>query len=101
MILLSSVNRRFLTAVSELLYANPFLPDILVYEREALGNDVIEEEPIWSMTVSDPERVRANNWRIVDRLKPLLRNLRASLAASAEAREGDLILYEDGLLYYF
>ena len=44
--------------------------------------------------------VRANTWRIVDRLQPLLKSLRASLAASAEAREADLILYEDGLLYY-
>jgi len=98
---LSPANRRFLTAVSKLLYANPFLPDILVYEREALGDEAIEEEPIWSMTVSDPDRVRANNWRIVDRLQPLLQNLRASLAGSADARETDLILYEDGLLYYF
>ncbi len=97
---LNSANRRFLTAVSKLLYANPFLPDILVYEREALGEETIEEEPIWSMTVSDPDRVRANNWRIAERLQPLLKTLRTSLAASAEARESDLILYEDGLLYY-
>jgi hypothetical protein len=101
MSLLNASNRRFLTAVSKLLYANPFLPDILVYEREALRSDVIEEEPIWSMTVSDPERVRANTWRIVDRLQALLKNLRSSLAAASDAREGDLILYEDALLYYF
>jgi DNA-binding NtrC family response regulator len=98
---LSPANRRFLTAVSKLLYANPFLPDILIYEREALGDEAIEEEPIWSMAVSDPDRVRANNWRIVDRLQPLLQNLRASLAGSADARETDLSLYEDGLLYFF
>ena len=97
---LTPADRRFLTAVSKLLYANPFLPDLLVYEREALGEEAVEEEPIWSMTVSDPDRVRANTWRIVDRLQPLLKSLRASLAASAEAREADLILYEDGLLYY-
>ena len=97
---LTPADRRFLTAVSKLLYANPFLPDLLVYEREALGEEALEEEPIWSMTVSDPDRVRANTWRIVDRLQPLLKSLRASLAASAEAREADLILYEDGLLYY-
>ena len=97
---LTPADRRFLTAVSKLLYANPFLPDLLVYEREALGEEALEEEPIWSMTVSDPDRVRANTWRIVDRLQLLLKTLRASLAASVEAREADLILYEDGLLYY-
>lgn len=98
---LNVANRRFLAAVSNLLYANPFLPDILVYEREALGRDALEEEPIWSMTVGDPDRVRANNWRVIDRLEPLLKHLRESLAAGAEAREADLILYEDGLLYFF
>jgi len=97
---LNPANRRFLTAVSKLLYADPFLPDILVYEREALGGEAIEEEPIWSMTVSDPDRVRANIWRIVGRLEPLLKTLRTALAASGEVREADLILYEDGLLYY-
>lgn len=100
MAFLSSANRRFLQAVSHLVYANPFLPDILVYEREALGKDAVEEEPIWSLTVSDPDRVRANGWRIMDRLQPLLKNLRESLAAGKNASEADLVLYEDGLLYY-
>src|SRR5689334_3130399 len=53
------------------------------------------------MTVSDPDRVRANTWRIVDRLRPLLERVRALVAAGMEAHESDLILYEDGLLYYF
>lgn len=101
MTFLSTPNRRFLTAVSNLLYANPFLPNILVYEREALGDQAIEEEPIWSMMVSDPDRVRANNWRIVDHLQPLLKTLRESLATGIEARDTDLVLYEDGLLYSF
>jgi DNA-binding NtrC family response regulator len=99
--LLNANNRRFLTAVSRLLYANPFLPDILAYEREALGTEATEEEPIWSMTVSDPDRVRTNTWRVVDRLKPVLNELRAALTAAAETREPELILYEDALLYYF
>ncbi len=100
MALLQTKNRRFLQAVSALLYLNPFLPDIMVYEREALGKDAIEEEPIWSLTVSDPDRVRANGWRITDRLQPLLNSLQKLLAAGESASEADLILYEDGLLYY-
>jgi transcriptional regulator with AAA-type ATPase domain len=90
-----------LSAVSHLLYSNPFLPEILVHEREALGADAIDEQPIWSMTVSDPDRVRANTWRIIDRLQPLLEKLRGALAVSEETRDADLILYEDGLLYAF
>ena len=100
MALISAGNRRFLSAVSRLLYSNPFLPDILTYEREALGAEAVDEEPIWSMTVSDPDRVRANGWRIVERLEPLLKSLRDSLATGQETTDPELVLYEDGLLYY-
>jgi DNA-binding NtrC family response regulator len=95
---LSAANRRFLKTVSNLLYCNPFLENILAYEREALGADAVEEQATWSMNVSDPDRVRANTWRIVDHLEPVLKNLRERLP---EANEDDLLLYEDGLVYYF
>ena len=102
MALLTPANRRFLTAVSKLQDANPFLPEeMLVYERDALGDQMSHEESIWSMTVSDPDRVRTNTWKIIDRLKPLLSSLRATLALSAGVAEADLLLYEDALLYYF
>ena len=100
MAFLNAGNRRLLTAVSNLLFSNPFLPDILVYEREALGEHAVDEEPTWSMDVSDPERARANTWHIIERLKPLLKSLRESLAAGDDAHEADLILYEDALLYF-
>lgn len=101
MTFLSASNRRFVSAVAKLLYANPFLQEVLDYEREALGSERIEEEQVWSMTVADPDRVRANTWRIVDRLTPLVRNMRQALASGAEVRESDLLLYEDALLYFF
>jgi transcriptional regulator with AAA-type ATPase domain len=100
MAFLNSANRKFLEAVSNLLYANPFLADMMAFERQALGSEVTEEAPIWSMSVTDPDRVRSNTWRIMDRLTPLLKNLRTSLAR-ASANETDLRFYEDGLLYYF
>lgn len=101
MAFLNALNRRFLKAVSNLAYANPFLPEMMTYERDALGSEVTEEPAIWSMSVSDPDHVRVNTWRIVDRLTPLFKTLRASLAGGAAATESDLQLYEDGLLYYF
>lgn len=101
MTFLNPSNRRFVSAVAKLLYANPFLPEVLTCEREALGSETIEEEPVWSMTVSDPDRVRANTWRIVDRLTPLAKNMRQALASGAEVRESDLLLYEDALLFLF
>lgn len=101
MALLNAVNRRFLAAVSGLLYSNPFLPDILAVEREALGKDFVDEGPVWSMLVSDPDRVRANTWRVVERLQPVLKELRQKLADGVKRDEQELLLYEDALLYYF
>jgi len=96
--MLTAAHRRFLTAVSKLQDVNPFLSGMLIYEREALGDEAEREEPIWSLSVSDPDKVRANTWKIIDRLKPLLESMRKGLATLKEA---DLILYEDALLYYF
>lgn len=100
MAFLDSEARRFLTNVSKLLYANPFLPGILKLEQEVLGPEAVDEGPIWSMTVSDPERVRRNTWRIVERLEPILKRSRKLLASGVSARETDLVLYEDGLLFW-
>jgi transcriptional regulator with AAA-type ATPase domain len=99
--LLNPANRRFLTAVSNLLYSNPFLEDIHRYERDALGKEALEEEAIWSMDVADPDRVRGNTWRIMERLEPLMKALRDRLATGVESSEADMTLYEDGVLYLF
>lgn len=101
MSLLSGSQRQFLSAVSKLLYANPWLPEILNYEQEALGTEAVEEQALWSLTVSDPDRVRENSWRIVRKLEPMVDSLRAKLSTGFSGSEGDLILYEDALLYLF
>jgi len=94
---LSRTERTFLRAVSQLAYCNPFLPERIECERAALGADFVEGEPVWSLPVDQPERPRANAWLIVGKLEPLVEQLRARL--SAEVREEDLALYEDGVLH--
>src|SRR5215471_10522225 len=94
---LSKGERSLLRAVSQLAYCNPFTLERIACERAALGSDFVEGEPVWSLPDDEPERPRANAWRIVDRLQPLLEQLRLRL--SAELREEDLTLYEDGVLH--
>jgi transcriptional regulator with AAA-type ATPase domain len=48
--------------------------------------------------VEHPEP-RANVWRVMERLQPLVEQLGARLREGAEAREGDLALYEDAVLH--
>jgi transcriptional regulator with AAA-type ATPase domain len=94
-----SDERTFLGAVSQLAYCNHFLPERVEYERQALGSAFLEGEPVWSLPVDQPDRPRANVWRVVGKLTPLARQLRGRLLGGAKAREPDLVLYEDAVLH--
>ena len=100
MAFLTAQNRAFLQAVSQLAYANPFLPERIEFERAALGDAFVAGEPVWSQHVHDPEQPRANVWRIVERLEPLAETTPDPRSGRAiEAREADLVLYEDAILH--
>src|SRR6266446_3188842 len=99
MAFLSPAERTFLRSVSQLAYCNPFIPERIQYERAALGGDFIEGEPVWSLPVDEPERPRANVWRVVERLEQICQQLREKLRLGAHAGEEDLLLYEDGVLH--
>jgi len=99
MAFLPAAERTFLSAVSQLAYCNPFLPERADFERTALGNDYVAGEPVWSQPVKDPERPRANVWRIAERLENLAEQLNARLLSSRAANEQDLLLYEDGVIH--
>src|SRR5215467_6511489 len=73
MSVLAEKERSFLEAVSRLAFCNPFLPERTKYERLALGDSFVEGEPVWSMPVDNPDRPRANAWRVIDRLDPMIR----------------------------
>src|SRR5205823_9884397 len=96
---LSRKDRTFLSAVSQLGYCNPFLPERIDYERAALGDNYVEGEPVWSLPVDQPERPRANVWRMVERLDPLAEQLGAKLRTGASARPDELALYEESALH--
>lgn len=96
---LSAKERAFLSAVSELGYCNPFLPERVALERAALGLEFIEGEPVWSLPVDEPERPRANAWRIIQRVESVLEQLRGRLRARVVPHRDDLVLYEDAVVH--
>src|SRR4051812_43983330 len=96
---LSKSERAFLASVSRLAYCNPFLPERIACERAALGTEYVEGEPVWSLPVDQPERPRANVWKIVARLEPLAEQLRVRLREGAHAGPEALVLYEDVILH--
>ncbi len=100
MAFLSNAERAFLHTISEFAYCNPFLPDHTRLERDALGDEFIEGEPVWSQEVGDPEKPRANVWRIYEKTAALSTDLRRRLIESKSSpRESDLLLYEDAVLH--
>src|SRR3954462_2007312 len=99
MAFLSKREREFLQAVSHLAYANPFLPERTEFERAALGDEFVSGEPVWSRGVEHPERPRQNVWRIFAHLELLIEQLWYRLGMGANAREADLVLYEDAVLH--
>src|ERR1700690_4419036 len=80
MAFLSSAERGFLRAASNLAFCNPFLPERILHERAAPGAEFVCEEPVWSFSVDEPERRRSNVWRIAARLEELCPLLRQKLA---------------------
>ena len=88
----------FLRGTAALAYANPFSPERVALERAALGAEFVPGDPIWSVSVADPDRVRPNIWRIQEKLEPALEAMRTRLART----DGEFALYEEcvhSLLY--
>ena len=99
MSLLAANERRFLEIVSGFAYCNPFLEEHTRLERQALGREFIDGEPFWSRPVNDPEKPRANVWRISERSRKLAEQVRERLTGGAKASAAELILYEDSVLH--
>ncbi|MBW3595692.1 MAG: sigma 54-interacting transcriptional regulator [Planctomycetes bacterium] len=97
--LFDDVDRRFAEAISRLSYCNPFLPQRLHLEREALGDAFCDEGPVWSKRIHMDDR-RKNIERLYDCTEKLAVKTRQRLEAGEPATERHLILYEDVVLYW-
>ena len=98
MAFINTCDRDFLTAISKLDYCNPFTRRRIDCEREALGDQFVEAEAIWSNR-PDLEHERANIGRLIERVEPTVEQLRKRLVKGVKARDGDLVLYEDLVMY--
>lgn len=57
--ILSAAERRFADVIRRLEYMNPFGPERIALEREALGDQFVQDDPVWSLRTNQPEP-RAN-----------------------------------------
>jgi hypothetical protein len=92
--------RRFASAVSRLIYCNPFLPERIEYEKAALGDDFDERDAHWNVQLGSGRRP-PNVGKLVRRVRELLESLRNRLQVGEFdiASGPDVGLYEDLLLF--
>jgi transcriptional regulator with AAA-type ATPase domain len=95
----SKMERRFLSAVSDLANCNPFLPERLASERAALGPDFVAGGPVWSVTVSDPEAQRPNVPLIQAKLSKVIEGLQPRLKSASDIPAEEFGIYEECVLY--
>src|SRR2546423_1507456 len=89
-------------ALSRIIYCNPFLPERLVCEREALGEDFVDPDIAWNVG-SRPLTGRANIVPLQRRAEEMAAAVRQRLAerkgAAAAATPQELAVYEDLVMY--
>jgi DNA-binding NtrC family response regulator len=97
MTFLESADRSLAEAISRLAHCNPFLPERIACERQALGDDFVAGGTLWHDT-GEPEQ--APNLRaLAERANALADRLAGRLLAGARPAKQDLQLYEDVIVY--
>ena len=98
--MLNTADHRFLRALSQLAYCNPFEPGRLQLERDALGKEYEEEDQIaWSKDLDKEDADRPNVIRLTQLADELLDRLFQKLQSGVEANAEELQLYQDLVLY--
>jgi len=98
MSILSDSERAWAAALSRLTFCNPFIPDRLNYEREALGDEFTGVDVVWNAPPS-LEWERPNIDRIHQKVETLVGGMRQRILAGQRAAPAEIDLYEDVSLY--
>jgi DNA-binding NtrC family response regulator len=96
MSILTAPQRAFLELISRLAYCNPFTPERIERERQALGDDFDEQGADWNLRPR-PEEHRPNVDRLVNRAGAICMQVRARVSSDQPATAEELRLYEDAV----
>ena len=97
--LFNKSDRKFAQAVSKIAFANPFLPERVEFEKEALGKKFDPDtRPFWSWTLND-ELDRPNNLMLERLVTELTTKLREKISSAESISKEDFQLYDDLALY--
>ena len=97
--LFTAPEAKLLRCVSAIAYANPFLSELAHEERQALGREFVAQHPFWSLEVDDPDKRRANTWKLLPKIDRILDSVPLRTRRGASPSDAELRLYEDAALY--
>jgi len=89
----------FLISVTKVSSANPFLPERIDCEREALGPEFDESHADWNLLGDDPETHQVNTKKIAKRAYLIIIGFQEQLKKGATATGRELELYEETVLF--
>jgi DNA-binding NtrC family response regulator len=95
---MTSDERAFAHAISELAVSNPFLPERIEIERKILGRHFIPRGTVWHARQDLVER-NPNLPLFTERVDALVTTLRERLGAGARPSPEDRVLYEELVAY--
>src|SRR2546425_1000699 len=96
--LMTEAQCAFARAVTRLAYANPFLPERIEAEREALGPAFVAAGPVWHARIL-PEEGSPNVEPLNERVESLADALNERLRAGTAPTRDEPQLYHDLVLY--
>jgi transcriptional regulator with AAA-type ATPase domain len=94
MSIFTSAERRFVQTLTDLSYCNPFLPERIEHELQALGDEFADTASVWSLNV-EQQAERANVVRLGARAERLAVEVRERLLQRTAVRDADMALYAD------
>ena len=80
-------------------YSNPFLPERVALERQALGVEFLPSPDIMHWRPAAPEETYPNFPRLRDRAERIIDSARARLLSDSSHSGRELLMYEDVALY--
>jgi transcriptional regulator with AAA-type ATPase domain len=100
MALFSSRERKVADAIADIAFGNPFLPERIALERQALGPEFVEAGPVIRVrSGADYDAMFPNVAKLHRLAEDLSESVRRRIGSDEEATARDLALYEDLACY--
>ena len=92
-------DRELAGLIGELAHCNPFLQKRIEFEQAILGAGHVTLKSVWSLESADPHADQPNLAAIGELAHALAGRLREGLVAGAKPTRGELVLYQELVLY--